>query len=91
MAEVGMSFRVRMKWRRQVHGTPTMLAIDAFETPFSSSSRISSSWPSSYDESREHPSRPRRRPLACAAACPHSRCSEINSLSRRTGWVSGTC
>lgn len=42
-----MSFRVRMKWRRLVDETPTILAIDALETSFSKSMRISPSLPSS--------------------------------------------
>lgn len=43
------SFLVLMKWRRVVRETPIILAMDAMPTSFFSSSRISSSFPSSFD------------------------------------------
>jgi hypothetical protein len=51
-----------MKCRRLVADTPVIFAIDAFETCFSSNSRISPSLPSSLDEPREPLGRPSKRP-----------------------------
>jgi hypothetical protein len=50
-----------MKCRRLVDDTSTILAIDAFETPFSNSSRISPSLPSSFDRPSEPFLRPSNR------------------------------
>ena len=62
-----------------VDETPTILAIDALETSFSRSIRISSSLPSSLDGPSEPLGRPSKRPRARAATSPSLVRSEIRS------------
>src|SRR5260370_13502199 len=61
--------------------TPTILAMDAFETCFCRRRRISSSLPSSRDFPSTPFGRPSSRPLARADANPSRVRSEIKSLS----------
>src|SRR5260370_22190198 len=61
--------------------TPTILAMDAFETCFCRRRRISSSFPSSRDFPSTPFGRPSSRPLARADANPSRVRSEIKSLS----------
>jgi hypothetical protein len=60
--------------------TPTILAMDAFETCFCKRRRISSSFPSSRDFPSTPFGRPSSRPLARADANPSRGRSEIKSL-----------
>src|ERR1700675_45491 len=61
--------------------TPTILAMDAFETCFCKRRRISSSFPSSRDFPSTPFGRPSSWPLARADANPSRVRSEIKSLS----------
>ncbi len=75
------SFLVLIKWRRVVRETPIILAMDAMPTSFLSSSRISSSFPSSFDLPNAPLGLPITFPFARAAAIPSLVRSEIRSRS----------